>query len=156
MSQGSARPTAVLVVARPAPACRRRGQWGRRPRATPGCEDLILGVQGGRVLSREAAHSDALERWGLGSGRRRSSWWRRRRGLGGALYSRRGVRRWPEAELDGEAASSDEEEGDRLDGSRSWPAWRGSEAHEGGARWPALGARSRGARREAEQMCEEE
>jgi hypothetical protein len=27
----------------------------------------------------------------------------------------------------------------------SWLAWRGSEAHEGGARWSALDARSRGA-----------
>jgi hypothetical protein len=31
-------------------------------------------------------------------------------------------------------------------GSESWPAWRGSEAHEGGAWWSALGAWSRGAR----------
>jgi hypothetical protein len=51
---------------------------------------------------------------------RRSSWWRRRRGRGGALYSHggrcggRGVRRWPKAVLDGEAASAGEEEGGRL------------------------------------------
>jgi hypothetical protein len=28
----------------------------------------------------------------------------------------------------------------------SWLAWRGSEVHEGGARWSALDAQSRGAR----------
>jgi hypothetical protein len=35
--------------------------------------------------------------------------------------------------------------------SGSWSAWRGSEAHEGGAQWSVFGAWSRGARREAEQ-----
>jgi hypothetical protein len=51
----------------------------------------------------------------------RSSWWRRWKGRGGALYSRRGrcdgrgVRQWPKVALDEEVASAGEEEGGWLD-----------------------------------------
>jgi hypothetical protein len=54
---------------------------------------------------------------------RRSSWWQRWRGQGGALYScggrygGRGACRWPKAMLNGEAASTGEEEGSWLDAS---------------------------------------
>jgi hypothetical protein len=64
---------------------------------------------------------------------------------GGGHYGDGGARRWPEVALDGMVASATEG-GGRLNASTDClrqtvaqrSAWRGAEAHEGGARWSAL------------------
>jgi hypothetical protein len=72
------------------------------------------------VLTSEPICTTLLSGGDLAVVGRRSSWWQRRRGSGGALYSRGGgcsgggVRWWSKAVLDGEVASTGEEEGCRF------------------------------------------